>query len=348
MAKTEEKARLPFDGYDFFGYMLPGFVFLSLLAVCLPYYLGDDFWQYYTLITQLRTDLYLTSVVFFLITAYVLGHVVASVSAILYDRIIVQKIFGYPYNRIIFPGEWSENYRKTCFYRVQVSLLYLALAFYIARGFFYREFDVGVWKWIGAAFLVLTLLRWIEDGWGHSGYCAPAYKGVSAAFTKVLYVGALPFRLVESLFRHLFGLDTPISEAGRERFLTAFKTTFKTSEPRTFDNDVYWLTYIYCCRRSPLAAQMMYRWLVLYGLMRNLAGAFLMSSLAFAIVHRYSPGNAYVSIGAWLCLILSVIACVRYYYLYYNYFSKFVFRCFIELFYDPLAENEASAAARDQ
>ncbi len=97
--------KLPFSAYDFFGYLASGF-----LVVLAGSYIGG-----YTWLTQ--DDIGVTTGLLLLTASYIVGQVLASPSAWLYERVIVRKVLRRPNQnlfasqgnwwRFVFPGYYT-------------------------------------------------------------------------------------------------------------------------------------------------------------------------------------------------------------------------------------------------
>jgi hypothetical protein len=77
-------SRIPFSIYDFFGYLASGFMLLAALDLV------------FTGGAVIRSDMQLVPGLFWLIVAYVTGHIVANISSFLLERQLVQRRLGSP------------------------------------------------------------------------------------------------------------------------------------------------------------------------------------------------------------------------------------------------------------
>jgi hypothetical protein len=78
-------SRIPFGVYDFFGYLASGFLVLAALDLV------------FTGGSVLKSDMQLLTGLFWLVVAYVTGHIVANISSFLLERLLVQRLLGRPY-----------------------------------------------------------------------------------------------------------------------------------------------------------------------------------------------------------------------------------------------------------
>ncbi len=109
--------RVPFGTYDFFGYLIPGMTLIfNIYLICIGYHWSLSGDKNISLISPVNyfledmskilnsnasTFFQITVVIFLLIFAYVIGHIIGSISSLFLDRILVFKAYGYPYESII-------------------------------------------------------------------------------------------------------------------------------------------------------------------------------------------------------------------------------------------------------
>ncbi len=78
-------SRIPFGVYDFFGYLASGFLVLAALDLV------------FTDGAVLKSNMQLLPGLFWLVVAYVTGHIVANMSSFLLERLLVQRLLGRPH-----------------------------------------------------------------------------------------------------------------------------------------------------------------------------------------------------------------------------------------------------------
>ena len=90
---------LPFNTYDFFGYLLPGTLFS--LGVLVVFY--DKIKSWVDGYNSLGINIPFTVVLTMLMAAglYFIGQIIGCIGHIIYDRMIVRNILGYPFYRIL-------------------------------------------------------------------------------------------------------------------------------------------------------------------------------------------------------------------------------------------------------
>lgn len=92
-------SRIPFSVYDFFGYLASGFLVLAALDLV------------FTGGSVIRSDMQLLPGLFWLVVAYVTGHMVANISSFFLERLLVQRFLGRPH-QVLFetlaPRKWTR------------------------------------------------------------------------------------------------------------------------------------------------------------------------------------------------------------------------------------------------
>jgi hypothetical protein len=105
-------SRIPLGVYDFFGYLASGFLVLAALDLV------------FTDGSVLKSDMQLLPGLFWLVVAYVTGHIVANISSFLLERALVQRVLGRPHQVLfevparrkwsrLFPGYHEALPRET-------------------------------------------------------------------------------------------------------------------------------------------------------------------------------------------------------------------------------------------
>ena len=142
-------------------------------------------------------------------------------------------------------------------------------------------------------------------------------------------------RSLLSLFRLSKPFHPEFRRAFRKRFFEIFdfSAEYYLKTQKSLDTDIFWLTYLYVITKNAKIANYIKDWLYSYELCRNIAMSFLF--LAIYSVATNVALNAKISKEYlwWISLIYicALIFSVRYYYIYYNYFSKFIFRTFVAM-----------------
>lgn len=99
----EARSWVPFNMYDFFGYIFPGVLFVSIVLLTL--FESNDFSalikSLFDKLNGSKTVIVVFAIFIAFVVVYLVGHIVATISHILIDRIIVGIIFKYPHETII-------------------------------------------------------------------------------------------------------------------------------------------------------------------------------------------------------------------------------------------------------
>ena len=125
-----------------------------------------------------------------------------------------------------------------------------------------------------------------------------------------------------------FKMYKPFTEDFQKMFIEKFERIFKIN-PLEIDTEIHWLTRSYLCQNSPTSNELIERWLTLYSFARNLAGAFMLLFFYNIVLNeKDNPNFIY-----WNLFTITgfMIFLLRYYHLYYNYYSKYIFRAFVTL-----------------
>lgn len=376
-AESPRSSQFPLTVYDALGYIVPGGLFL--LSVFL-----FDFWAAHQPIEsihgpqpQLVTPLYsvlarlysqsiredwLITLIFglsLLATTYAVGHIIASVSSCLIDRLLVSRGYGYPYATLLSLDRDQEVARPP-----------------------YRAYWRGLFFWVlvtstfGYASLYSTLPYSLDLP--YDSFTRAAHLGgwiiASGTTVRILLAVFSRLQLQESSFRiaqpimALFSLPSNllgrgISEMLRARlpfdksFLKRYEETFRgqfTLDYRLSSTNNFWLSYIFVVSQSRVLGSMLANWLTLYGFARNLSAAFFMS-FAYVFV-QMSMQRHWITQPMDLVQMMLVVypvallGCgglmlIRYYYLFDCYYSRFVFRAFVGLQQSAEVEGRLREAA---
>jgi hypothetical protein len=92
-------SRIPFNVYDFFGYLASGFLVLAAFDLV------------FTGGSVIRSDMQLLPGLFWLVVAYVTGHIVANTSSFFLERLLVQRLLGRPH-QVLFEASSPRNWTR--------------------------------------------------------------------------------------------------------------------------------------------------------------------------------------------------------------------------------------------
>jgi len=165
----EFKKILPFTIYDFFGYLFPATIFITLsvfviitahpeLITALKPVL-EQFEPLFSGNAGIISTIFL--VLFSISSLYFFGHAIGAISHLFYDRIIVKNIFGYPIESLLgVPQRRKRTVEATYFYIVTLVVV-MMFSVLIDRFLNYDVIKffltfVFSWGWKILAFISLT------------------------------------------------------------------------------------------------------------------------------------------------------------------------------------------------
>lgn len=347
----EESKSWPFSSYDFFGYLMPGLIFsLSLYGWLI--YAKFEFVKkiHYSRIKGL--DIGDSIIVFFVavVICYFLGHLIGAISHILYDRMLIRNCIGYPFPYLFKSGNPPTPLSRGIYFVLFVCLgLVLIIPGCLELFFVY-------WRWEHAIF------------WGSSDTIdwklAETYVAYFAIF--VLSVLCLIFVLlidikmrcvepagnsrmkrlrsfllrIEPLlkdiffmpFRRLTATDSFVSDYIVEKFRTNMKKEYKIPLENQ-NSDVFWLATM-SLSHCPTIESKLNNWLNLYGCLRNYGCSFLLLSIIIVSNHWYQIFVTQQVTGLkgsrilLLSIIVTIVLFLRYWIIYYSYYSKYIIRAY--------------------
>ncbi|SHJ76690.1 hypothetical protein ACQ0P8_06800 [Halodesulfovibrio aestuarii] len=347
------------DSYDYFGYLVPGMVTMLGFGTLLIYAMGcstEACTALKALFTQKdtpSTTIIISGLVVFALLSYVMGHIAGTFSSMVYEKLFVKKVTQYPTNRLLninltSDEKWQLNVTRY-FYLFFVTMQYVLVVLYSYRveidGVLPEEIKLFLVNHFGTddVFIlsVILLFVWllakiINEGLmsipGQEGSPHLLIKWYQCFFLFFSLVFSLPMLLISLLLGKLLGM--------RDKFPVEFATKIKEKYNRIFSIDfetaksteVWWSLYWYVINRDNVVRARIDKFLSLYGFMRNLAFACWFTAVCISITHNNfasdMPAFQIITMGLLFC---SIIFAVRFYYLYYNYYSKTIFRVFLYL-----------------
>lgn len=88
---------IPFSLFDFFGYLFPGSILMTAAFLFAPEGSFEQMVTFFDTANDFKYILYLG----FLIATYSLGHIVSSIGSILFQRLLIAKLLGYPADNLL-------------------------------------------------------------------------------------------------------------------------------------------------------------------------------------------------------------------------------------------------------
>lgn len=298
MDSSVEAQGVRFREYDIFGYLFPGFACLSIIYL-FEYKINptpDGQTIIYTPVANFITES-LQSVssnniaaqfllVFMLFClCYALGHIIASVSSLLIDKILVYKGHGYPFNRILDDCQIDDKNDQT-FPASSVSQQYHKGSWALFNIIFVL-FIITYWmKWIAwfncsaviilSIFVLMTIIKVLRQ-WRYLKK-KKCVNSLIEYLEKLFLVPSVFYDLPRKLINNFFNYDKTFDEDFRREFQKKYYSTFKL-KANTFDTNNYWMPYFHVANTSPVLYKLAVTWLKLYGFARNLSIAMLLAFL---------------------------------------------------------------------
>lgn len=301
------------------------------------------------------------------LATYVLGHVIASVSAFLLDRVYVHRAHRYPFQRLV--GSGSPETSKENFYRAFLVWLnaYLLTRYLgidgaprlgellpapLGRWFsqlshwpneFILWFGLGTSSWeffavaTELAISYLILAKVVLSGRDfRTQFANGEMLWVKRLFGKYLDIAAAIPRFLSSTVGRYINARQELSPATKAAFFRRLSSVAGFSVP-TGDSSAYWLTVIHLRRAEPELMGPIDNWMSLYSFARNVATAFWIAfcyCLIWWSEHRdllphVSTSKAVLFLLPLAYLIASFVMLLRYYYLYSDYYSKYLIRALL-------------------
>lgn len=342
-----KKQSLPFDIYDFFGYLFPGFVMLVYLIVFLYLVIGNPFEQQYICNENsfFQKDHYeilftILFLVVFTMTIYIIGHFVATVGSFWLDRIFLYGNFDSPFYFLLD----IENKNRSIYLQFTYRYLFVLFYLFISLSIFSSNL---IFLFLSILFLSAILLIFLMRILYEFDTFKKFYD-VCKKFEilKVLIDGFIGI-FVEKIFhliRILVNNNKPLSKDVIKSFEQEFIIRFGKSTHNIYD-DCIWLSYFYISSRNLEHTASIRTWHQLYGFSRNIACASYISSLLCSLyllitnllhwlypyVYKHNDNVTYVIFLLVFSLIIGTIFYFRYFNLNQSYYTKNIIHSFITL-----------------
>lgn len=348
------------DSYDYFGYLVPGMVAMVGVCTFLVYYLDVQRTACTALHSLLSTKdipsttIIISGLVLFALISYVMGHIAGTFSSMFYEKIFVKKVTQYPTNRLLNIDLTVEQKRSLnftrYFYLFFITIQYGSILTYNFKEKANEALSDGVKNSLLAytgtsdvfVLSMLLLLVWVVAKIINEALTAIPGQDTSPCWGIKLYQGillfccvicSLPMLLISLLLGKLLGMRDKFPDEFaakiKEKYNSIFPIDFETAK----STEVWWSLYWYVVNRDSVVRARIDKFLSLYGFMRNLAFACWFTAVCLAVTHNnYEIGRKLTVQWAVVVLLLcSILFAVRFYYLYYNYYSKTIFRVFLYL-----------------
>lgn len=330
--------QLPFDLYDFFGYLFPGVMFICALIILFPpevleSALTSD-WLTHPLLAK-EAPWWVGVLVLFGATAflYSIGHVISSFGAVILDRLLFRGIIGHPAYEI-----FQLNTPIPASVRVCYEFLFAGASFWLFHAASGGALDRSWVNIIVALCLVPVLLR-ILDTWVTTIKKAPGFElpsiPPSGIYERLMHPHIMLARVVLDPLAKLFLRAARMDEKIPDSMILAIKKKLVSLRPQldlsSAGQDAFWIAYNYVAQNSEVHRRAIHNFLHLFSFSRNLAAALMIPvviAIADSVTNKllFTQFNHPVAVG----LILGAwIAMWRYYYLFAKYYTEYTLRAFL-------------------
>ena len=317
------------DGSDFYTFFVPGAVLFLFICIAFIQDIDPTFAQFSTKLGAMSAQEYIIYAFAGTFMAYLLGHIAGALSVLLIDRIYIQKVVRYPYVKLLFPEEIPESFKKRDdnikgnFYRVILSMFLLFIILFCTRNL------ISNWPCMIVLFCILAIIvhRWVALPSTNNKDTFPQdYK-------KAYYNLSIPMYGLENLIRRSWGFDKSLNLESVNKYKNQFYARFGMHPRKELETDNYWLPYLYIMEYGSAASKAYLKKMIsTFCFLRNMSASLMISAVILSItkdnVEILGMNN---SLFALLLILASLTLSIRFYYFYYNYFSKSVFRLFIIL-----------------
>jgi hypothetical protein len=333
MTSKEFSPWIPFDLYDFFGYLFPGIYFaISIVFIFLisnPSFSMDEYWKVFA---HGEFMMGFVSLLTLIVIVYLLGHFIATISHVVIDRAIVGGIIGYPILHLLRlkrpEREYSESTIKYLFILFNTSLLLPAFIYSHVCFIGTTTIFFCIICFLFCFRIFMTFLRMRPNG----GEIAKKY-GDKKIFRIYLFPAQ---KLIDPLFlfvRRVLAIDKQFSQEFIEKYMAVFKSRFGL-ESENQESENYWLPFFYVSDKSPYHASIIRTWLHLYGYARNISSAayiICIISIILMFKYPYLYENQLFLYHYYFSLSVAFVLSSRYWILYSTYYTKSIIRAFISI-----------------
>lgn len=348
----EFKKMPPFSVYDFFGYLFPASILTGIGALSLfvshpslaqkikPILLEVDTF----VLGSFQVPVVIFFIVFCIAVLYFVGHAIGTLSHLIFDRIIVKNIFGYPMETLL--GRMPTRKRTveaTYFYIVAVILCYLLLVpldRFLNHGWGQAVLQYGTrWSWLiilVTSLIVFTLNKAYYDEvakWERNSFKIKVFD-----FFSNLYFA--PYRIAQRIMifplASLFSCVDKMPDVTIKKFQSTIQCEMGISESEylSLGTEVYWLPVFKMHSQRSAWSEKIENWMNLYGFMRNLSMAGIIICIEIALILSSNFSNRFGSASNkalltaiyYSILLASILLGIRFWVFYRNYYSKNIIR----------------------
>lgn len=325
---------VPFDLYDFFGYLFPGIIF----GTCVTFFLGEFYppiyESYQSFIFQYNQAPFLLGSFVALsgiVILYALGHFIATISHIIIDRVLIDGVEGYPINFLLkIPRETREYSESTFKYLFTTYNLLLVMPVFILDE--KQLHTILMILFIIISCLILQRIIVMLVRFKGEGRVLSRKLGDQNVFRIFLWPSRYFIDPIIAFFRKLLGLDRRFPDSFIAMYKKLFHERFNPLEANDVGSENYWLPAFHAVANNRSHEKTLQTWLHLYGFSRNASAAFYLSSSLIVGHLFFNPEmhTSFIRIQLGIQWLLAVILGLRYWILYSHYYSKGVIRAFVE------------------
>jgi hypothetical protein len=325
---------VPFDLYDFFGYLFPGILFATSVGIFVSQFQPSMSDLYKAFITDYNNAPFLVGFVMIVagvVFLYVLGHFVATISHIIIDRVLLDGIEGYPINFLLQIPRETRPYSECTFkYLFATYNVLLVMPVFISD---YSTLHTVLLVLLGSiAFLILQRIVIMFVRTSEEGKAVARRVGNWTVFRTFLIPSQLIVDPLIGFLRRLLGMDRRFPDSFIRLYKTLFHTRFHPLEADTAGSENYWLPAFHALAKDPSHERTLQTWLHLYGFSRNASAAFYLSSSLIIGHLLFNPEShtTFTRVQLGVTWLLAANLGLRYWILYSHYYSKGVIRAFVE------------------
>jgi len=339
MASPIEKSQ--FSVYDFMGYIVPGMFFSTMIFIV---YMGigrrsSTVRYLLELFERISNGTFSTTLIdfailgfasiFLLVVFYLVGHLIATISHLTIDRVLVFSLLKYPFIRKLHLTDKNDY-----FIMFIHALIWSFLVFSYWFLLIYLLFELMLMMQLSLIFLLISLsitavrVFVIPMFPKESDDQLVSESSLLGRISKWFFLKLSQF-FINPMIKLLF-----IDRGFQPEFINEVKQRYKDTfnlDMAPYDTNVYWMMHNYVVSHSTIFEKYKNNWLRLYGLCRNIAMASsLICGLQLILTFKYDhviSGIPNLQV-CFLCAVMAPIFLFRYFVLFYNYLTKNVIRCF--------------------
>lgn len=351
MDSVKTNLSLPFNSYDFFGYILPG----TLFSLGLFFILKDciDLTSFLDTIKNVNTVFAILISLGALALLYFVGQIVGCFSHLLYDRLMVRNIIGYPFQYILSLKPRPDDSVRITYLLFILSVLSIMISPEIYEFLISYEFTTVHYGWVvsivfSSIFVVLFAISFvlrillvfskmrrmnnsdavIRKANGNSIENDGTMKKICSVVARLSWYVFFPLRKITST-------DTKIHPEMRKRFISKMKeqTGVDLCTVKEYTSDAYWMTYISLLKSDVKHDSKIGNWLNLYGCLRNYSCAFFLLIFIGSVQQWMQMIDGCVNLSntkfILISFVLGTVLFIRYWIIYFSYFTKYIIRAYV-------------------